>query len=709
MPHIDGRSGELVIRIVYDGAPEAGKTTNVQQLLGLISLQRRGAAKSPGTSGARTEFFDWLDFTGGYLDGRRVRCQLVSVPGQPKLLHRRKYLLETADAIVFVTDSRREAFEESIQNFSTTLRMVERATHRVPVGMILQANKQDMEDALLPADVARAIGVPATTSVVGSTASSGDGVMQTFVLAVRLATDRVRLLATEETLTDLPQQGEDPDALHSAMVQLDASVQVEDAPSEAERVEAERVEAERVEAARVEAARVEAERVEAERVEAERVEAARVEAARVEAERVEAERVEAARVEAARVEAARVEAERVAAERAEAARRREERIEAALREQERLDAARQEAERVEAAWGETLRIDQARREAAQRDADRLRAASDDTAVADALRADHESSRRDTVRYGLSPTQEDLEARIEEPRALRPSKPIVFAAAQPQTLVPPSRPSPSALARDAPVVVASEPVALPATMHPATSQRRNRIGPKDTLQLPQASEIASGHVWPPVKGRAAIAAATSTKLLVPDAVQAWAPVDASELVSEGGWVMHTTERWVYPSEPVARHRLLTLVRGLLPRVDALPEGRSFAIARDRDQWRLWVVTPVTQSLADAVAAAVDAKNASNLTRAVGHVRTALGKLGELGLSASAVPAGSAGLALIDGRLVMLALQEGEDGPTLEARDPLSDVAASLEAIAGEDAVVGGWLNSEGAELLRGERANTKDAS
>jgi len=689
MPHIDGRSGELVIRIVYDGAPEAGKTTNVQQLLGLISLQRRGAAKSPGTSGARTEFFDWLDFTGGYLDGRRVRCQLVSVPGQPKLLHRRKYLLETADAIVFVTDSRREAFEESIQNFSTTLRMVERATHRVPVGMILQANKQDMEDALLPADVARAIGVPATTSVVGSTASSGDGVMQTFVLAVRLATDRVRLLATEETLTDLPQQGEDPDALHSAMVQLDASVQVEDAPSEAERVEA----------ARAEAARAEAERAEAERVEAERAEAERVEAARVEAARVEAERVEAARVEA----------ERVAAERAEAARRREERIEAALREQERLEMARQELERVEAAWAETLRIDQARREAAQRDADRLRAASEEAAVEAALRADPDYSRRDTVRYGLSPSQVDPEARIEEPRALRPSKPIVFAAGSPQTLVPPSRPSPSALAQDTPAVIASEPIALPETTRPVASQRKNRLRPNDSLQLPQAPEIASGHVWPPVKGRAAIAAATSSKLSVPDVVQAWAPVDASELVSEGGWVLHTTERWVYPSEQVARHRLLTLVRGLLPRVDAIPEGRSFAIARDRDQWRLWVVTPIMQSLADGVAAAVDAKNASNLTRAVGHVRTALGKLGELGLTAAAVPAGSAGLALTDGRLLMLALQEGDDGPTLEARDPLSDVAASLAEIAREDAVVSGWLNSEGVELLRGARANTKDAS
>ncbi|OJY17075.1 MAG: hypothetical protein BGO98_13035 [Myxococcales bacterium 68-20] len=30
MPRIDERSGDIIIRIVYDGMPEAGKTTNIQ-------------------------------------------------------------------------------------------------------------------------------------------------------------------------------------------------------------------------------------------------------------------------------------------------------------------------------------------------------------------------------------------------------------------------------------------------------------------------------------------------------------------------------------------------------------------------------------------------------------------------------------------------------------------------------------------------------
>src|SRR5690606_40863495 len=111
----------IVIRIVYDGPPEAGKTTNVLQLSQLMSAQRRGTLASPGTSGERTAYFDWLDFLGGYVDGRRVQCQLLSVPGQAHLAARRRALLETADALVFVSDSRREHLEAERQHLEQTL------------------------------------------------------------------------------------------------------------------------------------------------------------------------------------------------------------------------------------------------------------------------------------------------------------------------------------------------------------------------------------------------------------------------------------------------------------------------------------------------------------------------------------------------------------------------------------------------------------
>lgn len=197
MPYVDGNSGELVMRVVYDGCPEAGKTTNIAWLTSNIALQRRGAAASPGTVGRRTEFFDWLDFAGGYVDGRRVRCQLVSVPGQPNLLHRRRYLLEAADAVVYVADARPEYAEEDKQNIQRSLSLLAAVEGGVPIGLVVQANKQDLPGALPAEELARNLGLAGDVSVVPSVATSGEGVMQTFILATRLATDRVRALLTE--------------------------------------------------------------------------------------------------------------------------------------------------------------------------------------------------------------------------------------------------------------------------------------------------------------------------------------------------------------------------------------------------------------------------------------------------------------------------------------------------------------------------------
>lgn len=241
MPHIDARSGELVIRIVYDGAPEAGKTTNVHQLGNTISLQRRGAAKSPGTTGARTEFFDWLDFSGGYVDGRRVRCQLVSVPGQAQLLHRRRYLLERADAVVFVADSRPNAFGEAAQNFATTLRLLRRVEGDAPIGLVIQANKQDLPDALAPVDVSARLGADATTPVIGTVASTGQGVMQAFVLAAQLAIERARIVVEGRAPLDLgvtgPEAQDSPDTLHQQLLQVDAAEQPTSAAAEADDIQ----------------------------------------------------------------------------------------------------------------------------------------------------------------------------------------------------------------------------------------------------------------------------------------------------------------------------------------------------------------------------------------------------------------------------------------------------------------------------------------
>jgi len=221
MPHLDKRTGEIVIRVVYDGAPEAGKTTNVRMLGEQVSLQRRGASASPGTTGRRTEFFDWLDFEGGFVDGKRVRCQVVSVPGQPSLLRRRRYLLRAADAVIFVADSSPELVDEARRSFTLLRRALERAGEGVPAGVLLQANKQDLAGALSPDALRAELDGQDDVPVVAARACEGEGVMQCFLMAVRLATERVRELILRGQLGESAGEEDTPESLLRAMLALE--------------------------------------------------------------------------------------------------------------------------------------------------------------------------------------------------------------------------------------------------------------------------------------------------------------------------------------------------------------------------------------------------------------------------------------------------------------------------------------------------------
>jgi hypothetical protein len=96
MAIIDETRGVLVVRIVYDGPALSGKTTSLRALAQGVSSKLECPAELAG----RTLFFDWVDYVGGLFDGRQIRCQIVSVPGQRELAHRRQMLVETADAVI---------------------------------------------------------------------------------------------------------------------------------------------------------------------------------------------------------------------------------------------------------------------------------------------------------------------------------------------------------------------------------------------------------------------------------------------------------------------------------------------------------------------------------------------------------------------------------------------------------------------------------
>ncbi|HEY0190675.1 MAG TPA: GTPase domain-containing protein, partial [Kofleriaceae bacterium] len=197
---IDSDAGEIVIRLVYDGPPEAGKTTSLRALAG--SLTRPSQSPAEDDRG-RTLWFDWMEYIGGRFEGCQIRCQIVSVAGQRELAARRRRVIAGADVVVFVADSAAGELPTTMAYLGELREML--AEVQPPVGVILQANKRDLPDAVPLAQLRTAIaelGWP--VGLVESTAAAGTGIRETFVYAVRLALDRVREQLAGGPITDIP-------------------------------------------------------------------------------------------------------------------------------------------------------------------------------------------------------------------------------------------------------------------------------------------------------------------------------------------------------------------------------------------------------------------------------------------------------------------------------------------------------------------------
>jgi signal recognition particle receptor subunit beta len=207
MPRLDRKTEQVVIRIVYDGPAWAGKTTTLRSLARALGSEIRSGEEADG----RTLQFDWVDYVGGLFRGRPIQCQIVGVPGQRILESRRLAILRDADAVVFVADSRPSQREENERAFEGLRRATDGRTPLVAT--VIQANKRDLSEVLSLDEIRRQLRTDDTVAVTGSIAETGEGVRESFVLAVRLALDRVRSLWDGDGLPNAESPSRDADRL----------------------------------------------------------------------------------------------------------------------------------------------------------------------------------------------------------------------------------------------------------------------------------------------------------------------------------------------------------------------------------------------------------------------------------------------------------------------------------------------------------------
>jgi signal recognition particle receptor subunit beta len=185
------KEGRMVLKLVYYGPALSGKTTNLLQLHERLTLQGRGELMVLDTSGDKTIYFDLLPFFLIAPSGLKIKVKVYTVPGQVCHDATRKAVLQRADGIVFVADSRpceAQSNFASFDNLERNIALVGLDLESLP--LVIQFNKRDLPDAI-PEQEIRSTWGPTGIPVLMSSAINGAGVTETFGALAGLVYDRV--------------------------------------------------------------------------------------------------------------------------------------------------------------------------------------------------------------------------------------------------------------------------------------------------------------------------------------------------------------------------------------------------------------------------------------------------------------------------------------------------------------------------------------
>ena len=178
---LDFVNRELTVKLVYYGPALSGKTTN------LLSLHQ---AAQPGASGRlmtletrddRTLFFDLLPLRFRGQGGLSVRLKVFTVPGQVIHAATRRLVVQGADGIAFIADSRVSETDHNTESFlDLKQNLKEHGLELQEMPLIIQFNKRDMPGVRTEAELAE-LAAQGREPVFLAIASSGFGVVESFV------------------------------------------------------------------------------------------------------------------------------------------------------------------------------------------------------------------------------------------------------------------------------------------------------------------------------------------------------------------------------------------------------------------------------------------------------------------------------------------------------------------------------------------------
>ncbi len=191
MVQINFARREVNCKIVYYGPGLSGKTTNLEVVHKKAPADRRGELTSIATEGDRTLFFDYMPLDLGKVGGMNTKFQLYTVPGQVYYNATRKLVLQGADGVIFVADSRTSKLQEnieSIQNLEDNLKEQGLDIRNTP--LVIQWNKRDLPDIMTVEELEESVNKLKVPSM-EACAKTGDGVFPTLKRLAGLVLDNL--------------------------------------------------------------------------------------------------------------------------------------------------------------------------------------------------------------------------------------------------------------------------------------------------------------------------------------------------------------------------------------------------------------------------------------------------------------------------------------------------------------------------------------
>jgi mutual gliding-motility protein MglA len=179
---LDFSAREVTIKLVYYGPALSGKTSNLVALHGLAGADARGRLMTLETQDDRTLFFDLLPLTFRAKDGDvSLRIKLFTVPGQPIHSATRRLVLQGADGVALVADSRvsetqhnADAFYDLRNNLKTN------GLELAKMPLVIQFNKRDLPDIRSEAELSE-LAARGEEPVYLAIATQGVGVVETLI------------------------------------------------------------------------------------------------------------------------------------------------------------------------------------------------------------------------------------------------------------------------------------------------------------------------------------------------------------------------------------------------------------------------------------------------------------------------------------------------------------------------------------------------